>query len=130
MYFQQDQDYCVNTANWAIQSQPKGDRTFDRYIKMIQAFDDELVTSLTSTRHNDQTVLVMGTSSGKVMKVSLAFSSFSPSVFFSVGVCPFSLSVCLPFSSLSANHHVHVSVCQFMCLDNVQMISSKPLNIL
>lgn len=80
IYYLQSQDFCSDDANWGIQSQPSGDRSFTRYIKVVQEFEGEVVTSLTSTQHHGQTVLVIGTRSGKVMKVGHAGASFKCSL--------------------------------------------------
>lgn len=62
-------DFCGDSNNRIIQSQSTLDNTISDKIHVFYEFPSELVTSLSATTHGSKTVLILGTNTGRFIKV-------------------------------------------------------------
>ncbi|KAL8576436.1 hypothetical protein ACOMHN_049003 [Nucella lapillus] len=75
-------DFCGHSANWGIQTKPDSYQSFRKFmVKVLHRFEKEVVTTVSSTRQSDHTVLVLGTNTGRVMKMETTGSSVSGRIY-------------------------------------------------
>ncbi|KAK7474534.1 hypothetical protein BaRGS_00034228 [Batillaria attramentaria] len=65
-------DFCGRDTNWGIQALPVADKQLTSNIKLLKKFDaGTVITSLSATTQERQTVLLLGSNTGHLMKVAV-----------------------------------------------------------